>query len=102
VDFIITDYMTLHTDIDLLSIPKGDATSIAVAAASILAKVTRDDYMIQLDKQYPIYHFAKNKGYGTKDHLLAIENYGYVEGVHRLSFEPVKSMHLGIEQLKLF
>lgn len=102
VDFIITDYMTLHTDIDLLSIPKGDATSIAVAAASILAKVTRDDYMIQLDKQYPIYHFAKNKGYGTKDHLQAIENYGFVPGVHRLSFEPVKSMNLGIEQLKLF
>ena len=102
VDFIITDYMTLHTDIDLLSIPKGDATSIAVAAASILAKVTRDDYMIQLDKQYPIYHFAKNKGYGTKDHLQAIENYGFVPGVHRLSFEPVKSINLGIEQLKLF
>lgn len=102
VDFIITDYMTLHTDIDFLSIPKGDATSIAVAAASILAKVTRDDYMIQLDKQYPIYHFAKNKGYGTKDHLQAIENYGFIPGVHRLSFEPVKSMNLGIEQLKLF
>ena len=58
--------------------------------------------MIQLDKQYPIYHFAKNKGYGTKDHLQAIENYGFVPGVHRLSFEPVKSMNLGIEQLKLF
>lgn len=102
VDFIITDYMTLHTSIDLLSIPKGDATSLSVAAASILAKVTRDDYMIQLDKQYPLYHFAKNKGYGTKDHIAAIENYGYIKGVHRLSFEPVKSMYLGIEQLKLF
>ena len=102
IDYIITDYMRLHTDIPLLSIAKGDATSLAVAAASILAKVTRDDYMIELDKTYPGYGFAKNKGYGTKDHLLAIENYGYVEGVHRLSFEPVKSMHLGIEQLKLF
>ncbi len=102
VDYIITDYMSLHTDIPLLSIPKGDATSLSVAAASILAKVTRDDYMIELDKKYPAYHFAKNKGYGTKDHLATIEKYGYIEGVHRLSFEPVKSMHLGIEQLKLF
>ena len=102
IDFIITDYMTLHTDIDLLSIPKGDATSLSVAAASILAKVARDDYMIQLDKQYPLYHFAKNKGYGTKDHLAAIENYGYIIGVHRLTFEPVKSLFHGVEQLKLF
>jgi ribonuclease HII len=102
VDFIITDYMSLHTDINLLSIPKGDATSLSVAAASILAKVTRDDYMIQLDKQYPLYQFSKNKGYGTKTHLEAIEKYGYIKGVHRLSFEPVKSMHLGIEQMKLF
>lgn len=102
VDFIITDYMKLHTDIELLSIPKGDATSLCVAAASILAKVTRDDYMIELDKKYPQYRFAKNKGYGTKDHLEALKEYGYVEGVHRKSFEPVKSMALGIEQLTLF
>jgi ribonuclease HII len=102
IDYIITDYMSLHTDIPLLSIPKGDATSLAVAAASILAKVSRDDYMILLDKQYPIYQFAKNKGYGTKAHIDAIEKYGYVAGVHRLSFEPVKSMYLGVEQLKLF
>lgn len=102
VDYIITDYMRLHTDISLLSIPKGDATSLSVAAASILAKVTRDDYMIELDKKYPVYHFAKNKGYGTKDHLKAIDDYGYIKGVHRLSFEPVKSKFLGIEQLKLF
>ena len=102
VDFVITDYMSLHTDIPLLSIAKGDATSQSVAAASILAKVTRDDYMIELDKKYPQYHFARNKGYGTKDHLDALHQYGYIKGVHRLSFEPVKSMALGIEQLKLF
>lgn len=102
VDFIITDYMKLHTDIDLLSIPKGDATSLSVAAASILAKVTRDDYMMELDGKYPQYHFAKNKGYGTKDHLAALKEYGFVEGVHRKSFEPVKSMSLGIEQMTLF
>lgn len=102
VEYIITDYMRLHTKIPLLSIPKGDATSLAVAAASILAKVTRDDYMIELDKKYPEYQFKKNKGYGTKAHLNALKEHGYIEGVHRKSFEPVKSMVNGIEQLSLF
>jgi len=102
VDYIITDYMKLHTSIPLLSIPKGDATSLAVAAASILAKVTRDDYMIELDGKYPEYGFKKNKGYGTKAHLEALEKYGYVKGVHRLSFEPVRSMAHPVVQLKLF
>lgn len=102
VQYLITDYMSLHTDLPLLSIPRGDATSLSVAAASILAKVTRDDYMIWLDHEYPIYHFAKNKGYGTKQHLEALEAYGFIPGVHRISFEPVRSMYLGEEQLKLF
>lgn len=102
VEYIITDYMNLHTNIPLLSIPKGDATSLAVAAASILAKVTRDDYMIELDKKYPQYGFKKNKGYGTKIHLEALKEYGFIEGVHRKSFEPVKSMVLQEEQLSLF
>lgn len=102
VDYIITDYMKLHTSIETLAIAKGDATSISVAAASILAKVTRDDYMIGLDKKYPQYDFKHNKGYGTKKHLEALEKYGYVPGLHRLSFEPIKSMVLGIKQLSLF
>lgn len=102
VDYLITDYMKLHTSIPTLAIAKGDATSISVAAASILAKVTRDDYMIELDKKYPEYQFAKNKGYGTKTHLDALKKYGFVSGVHRLSFEPVKSMNEGVQQLKLF
>lgn len=101
-DFLITDYRNLPTEIPFLSIPKGDATSLNVAAASILAKVTRDDYRIELDKRYPLYQFKKNKGYGTKQHLKAIEDYGYIKGVHRLSFEPVKDRFLEIEQLKLF
>lgn len=101
-DFLITDYRNLPTSIPFLSIPKGDATSLNVAAASILAKVTRDDYRIELDKRYPLYQFKKNKGYGTKQHLQAIQDYGYIKGVHRLSFEPVKDRFLGIEQLKLF
>lgn len=102
IDYIITDYMKLHTKIPLLSIAKGDATSLSVAAASILAKVTRDDYMIELDKKYPEYGFMKNKGYGTKAHIEAIKKYGYLKGIHRESFEPVRSMALGIEQLSLF
>jgi len=102
VDYIITDYMALHTKIPLLAIAKGDATSLAVAAASILAKVTRDDIMIELDKKYPQYGFKKNKGYGTKAHLEALKQYGYVKGLHRLTFEPVKSMVEGIEQETLF
>lgn len=100
VDFIITDYMKLHTDIPLLSIPKGDGTSQSVAAASILAKVARDDYMIQLDAKYPEYGFKKNKGYGTKAHIEAIKKYGFKKGVHRLTFDPIRSMIE--EQLTLF
>ena len=100
IDYIITDYMKLHTDIPLLSIAKGDATSQSVAAASILAKVTRDDYMIELDKKYPVYGFKKNKGYGTKAHIEAIKKHGFVKGVHRLTFEPIRSMIE--EQLTLF
>lgn len=102
VEYIITDYMKLHTDIPLLSIPKGDGTSLAVAAASILAKVTRDDFMINLDKQYPNYDFKGNKGYGTKAHVEAIKKYGYIKGVHRLTFDPIKSMIEEEKQVKLF
>ncbi len=102
VDYIVTDYMNLHTEIPLLSIAKGDHTSMAVAAASILAKVTRDNYMLELDKKYPEYGFKANKGYGTKKHIEAIYKYGYIEGVHRLSFEPVKSLASGEKQLSIF
>ena len=102
VDYIVTDYMKLHTDIPLLSIAKGDHTSMTVAAASILAKVTRDNYMIELDEKYPQYGFKANKGYGTKKHIEAINKYGYIEGVHRLSFEPVRSLASGEKQLTIF
>lgn len=63
----------------------GDGKCISVAAASIIAKVSRDRYMLELDKQYPEYQFAKHKGYGTKLHYEMIEKYGICE-VHRLSF----------------
>ena len=73
------------------SIIKGDAKSLAIAAASILAKTTRDNLMNEFDKIYPEYHFAKNAGYGTADHLAALKQYG-VTKIHRKSFEPIKSM----------
>lgn len=68
-----------------MPIIKGDATSYAIAAASIVAKVTRDRQMIELDKQYPQYGFARNKGYGTAEHIRAIREYGPCPA-HRMSF----------------
>ncbi len=64
---------------------KGDAKSCSIAAASILAKVTRDRLLLEYDKKYPEYNFAKHKGYGTKEHTEAILKYGPSE-IHRLSF----------------
>lgn len=64
---------------------KGDSKSISIAAASILAKVTRDRYMMEMDKKYPEYNFKKHKGYPTKEHYEALKNYGASE-IHRKSF----------------
>lgn len=74
---------------EIVSVTKGDQKSLAIAAASILAKVTRDRIMLDLNEQYPLYHFAKNKGYGSKEHLEALKKYG-PSPVHRRSFSPVK------------
>lgn len=73
------------------SIIKGDAKSASIAAASILAKVTRDRLMIQYGTEYPHYGFAQHKGYGTHEHIEAIKKYG-VCPLHRKSFEPIRSM----------
>ena len=67
------------------AIIKGDNISMSIAAASIIAKVERDKFMLNIDKEYPEYKWKKNKGYGTKDHLLAIKNYG-ITNFHRKSF----------------
>ena len=74
-----------------LSIIKGDAKSASIAAASILAKVTRDRLMMQYDAEYPQYGFAQHKGYGTAQHIAALRKYGPCP-IHRRSFEPVRSM----------
>ena len=71
------------------SIVKGDARSLSIAAASVIAQVTRDHHMLELDRQFPQYGFARHKGYGTKDHLDALRMHGPAE-CHRLSFRPVR------------
>ena len=74
------------------SIIKGDAKSISIAAASILAKVARDRYMIEIANKYPEYHFDSNKGYGTIEHLKAIQKFGPIKGFHRFSYRPIKEI----------
>lgn len=87
----LIDAMELPLSIQQHSIVKGDAKSLAIAAASILAKNARDEYMEQLHKEYPMYGFDQHAGYGTKQHLEAIKTYGPIHE-HRKSFEPIKSM----------
>ena len=89
-DFTLSDAMPLG-DIPHLSIIKGDAKSISIGAASILAKVTRDRIMKEYGKQYPEYGFEKHKGYVTKAHKEALEKYG-VTLIHRRSFAPVQKV----------
>lgn len=87
-DHVLIDAMLLDIDIPTTSIIKGDAKSISIAAASVIAKVTRDRMMYELDKIYPMYDLGHNKGYGTKKHIEAIVKYG-ITRYHRLSFKPV-------------
>ena len=88
---LLIDAMKLDLPISQTSIIKGDANSLSIAAASIVAKVTRDQMMEEFDKEYPGYDFAKNAGYGTANHLAGLDQLG-VTPIHRRSFEPVKSM----------
>lgn len=91
-DAILTDAMPLpNCQKPYKAIIKGDSLSQNIAAASILAKVTRDHIMYELDKEYPMYNFKKNKGYGTKEHIMALKEYGFTK-IHRKTYEPVKSM----------
>ncbi|HIU33604.1 MAG TPA: ribonuclease HII [Candidatus Pullichristensenella excrementigallinarum] len=83
--FLIDAVEGLHLPGEARSLIHGDALSYMIAAASIVAKVERDRYMIALDRQYPAYGFARNKGYGTREHILALQKYGPCPE-HRLSF----------------
>jgi len=100
--YLLIDHLTLDLDIPQQGIVKGDALSLSIAAASIVAKEYRDKLMKELGEMYPEYAFEKNSGYGTKIHREAITNHGYIKGVHRLSFEPVKSIVASEMQIKLF
>lgn len=90
-DYLLIDAMTLPLDIPQESIIKGDANSISIASASIIAKVTRDRMMVDFDKEFPGYGFANNAGYGTKEHLEQLNKSG-ITRIHRKTFEPIKSM----------
>ena len=88
---LLIDAMKLDTPIPQQSIIKGDANSLSIAAASIVAKVTRDRLMADYDQTYPGYGFAKNAGYGTAEHLEGLEKQG-ITPIHRKTFEPIKSI----------
>jgi ribonuclease HII len=74
-----------------LAIVKGDLIEPVISAASIVAKVTRDKQMKELDLKYPDYGFSRHKGYGTREHLIALSKYGPIKGMHRYTFAPIKN-----------
>ena len=88
IEHILIDAMKLSLDIPTTSIIKGDLKSITISAASVIAKVTRDKMLDDLDKKYPMYDFKNNVGYGTKKHIDAIKEYGIIDE-HRKTFKPV-------------
>ncbi len=90
IEHILIDAMPLQLDIPTTSIIKGDLKSITISAASVIAKVTRDRMLDELHEKFPMYDFKKNKGYPTKKHLEAIEEYGILPE-HRRSYGPVKN-----------
>lgn len=91
IEHLLTDAMELDIEIPVTKIIKGDAKSITIAAASIIAKVTRDRMLYELDKKYPMYGFKNHKGYPTKAHIEAMHKYGLIEG-YRKTYGPVKEM----------
>ena len=100
-DLILTDAMPLKGfDVEVVPIIKGDAKALPIAAASIIAKVTRDHMMDELAKKYPEFGFEKHKGYGTKMHMDALKKYGPIKGVHRYSYKPVAKVEL--QEMNLF
>lgn len=91
-EYVLSDAMPLpNLDIPYMDIIKGDAKSISIAAASVIAKVTRDHMLYEIDKKHPEYGFAKHKGYPTKAHIEAIHKYGLIDG-YRKTYGPVKEM----------
>ena len=92
-DFVLVDAVRIDTDLPQMVITHGDALSISIAAASVVAKVYRDNLMVHLDEKYPGYGLAQHKGYGTAAHLEALRRLGPCE-IHRRSFAPVRQLSL--------
>lgn len=90
-EHLLIDAMKLDLPISQTSIIKGDANSLSIAAASIVAKVTRDKIMANYDQEFPGYDFGQNAGYGTAKHIDGLEKHG-VTPIHRTSFEPIKTL----------
>lgn len=99
-EHLLIDAMKLDLPISQTSIIKGDANSLSIAAASIVAKVIRDDLMAEYDQQFPGYDFTTNAGYGTAKHLEGLDRYG-VTPIHRKTFEPIKSLIVDEKERKM-
>ena len=87
-EYVLSDAMTIDIDIPVMPIIKGDAKSMSIAAASVIAKVTRDRILYEVDKKHPKYGFKNHKGYPTKKHLEAINKYGLIDG-YRKTYGPI-------------
>lgn len=93
IDYLLIDaYRLPNSKYPYKNIIKGDQKCFSIAAASIIAKVFRDELMQKLHQKYPFYYFDENKGYGTRKHLVALKKYGPCE-IHRRNFAPVKNIH---------
>ncbi|MFC7372153.1 ribonuclease HII [Fictibacillus iocasae] len=90
-DHVLIDAMTIDLDVSQTKIIKGDQKSVSIAAASIIAKVTRDEYMKKLHERYPFYGFSTNMGYGTAEHLQGLREHGPINE-HRKTFAPVQAL----------
>ena len=99
-DMILTDAVKIKTDLPFEAIIKGDAKAMCIAAASIMAKVTRDHICYELDKKYPEYQISKHKGYGTKLHMEILEKYGPIKEIYRFTYKPIKKFL--IKKVNLF
>lgn len=89
-EYVLSDAMPINIDIPVMPIIKGDAKSASIAAASIIAKVTRDKILYEADEKHPEYGFKNHKGYPTKKHLEAIDKYGLIDG-YRKTYGPIKN-----------
>ena len=98
-DMILTDAVKMRTDKPFEAIIHGDAKALCIAAASIMAKVTRDHICYELDKKYPEYKIAQHKGYGTKAHMEVLRRLGPIKEIYRYSYAPIKNLF--IEKIEL-